>query len=568
MLERPRGEADVADLAGEHPAEVLAVEQPRDLALGVLGDVEALVVEEPDDHRLRVVVHQPDGDATDAGGTPHDEARHGHRRDLEVLDVDAGGVEAGHHRPLQHARRPARVARGDDARPLLEHRSVGHGDLGGELGRDVDIGQASHAVAAEQAPGPAGLPHDRRVDHRARLDGLERVHLDLGSEVGVLADEALVADDHALVGAGPLAEVARPADHRSPQPHGLAEVGVVVHHGALELGLAADPDVGAQHRVLPDPGAGLDAAVVADDGRAVDDGLGVDLGALAQPHPVGQLEAGHVDLDLAVEDVLVGPHVGIEGAHVLPVALGHCAVQGEVAGQQLREHLAREVHRAVGLDVVEDLGLEHEDPGVDGVAEHLAPRRLLEEPFDAPVLVGDHDPELERVLDVDQPDGGHGLAGGVELDDGAQVDVGEDVAGDDQEALVELVHGVADRSGRAEGRLLGGVGDPHAELGAVAEVGADGVGHEGDGDDDVVESVALEELDYVLHHRAVGQGHHRFGLVRRQRAQTGALAPSHDHGLHGPNLPRRRNGSLRAAGRAARPSRRARNPMGTYRTAA
>ena len=71
-----------------------------------------------------------------------------------------------------------------------------------------------------------------------------------------------------------------------------------------------------------------------------------------------------------------------------------------------------------------------------------------------------------------------------------QVDVGQDVAGDHDEALVELVPGVEHRSGRAERRLLGGVDHADAELGAVAEVAADGVGHEGHGDHDVGDAVA------------------------------------------------------------------------------
>ncbi len=312
-------------------------------------------------------------------------------------------------------------------------------------------------------------------------------------------------------------------------------------------------DVGTQHGVLADAGPGLDAAVVADDGRSGEDGLGVDLGPLAQPHAVRQLEAGDVDLHRAVEDVLVGPHVGLEGADVLPVALGDRAVDRQVLGQQLGEHLAREVDRTVGRDVVEDLGLEHEDAGVDRVAEHLPPRGLLEEALDAPVLPGDHDAELERVLDVDQPDRGDGLAGGVEVDDRPEVDVGEHVARDDEEPLVEMAHGVADRPGGAEGRLLGGVDDLHAELGAVAEVGADRVGHEGHRHHDLVDAVALEQVDDVLHHRPVDQRQHGLRRVRRERAQPGALAPCHDHGLHRSNLPRRRNGALRArrAGGAA-----------------
>ena len=101
-------------------------------------------------------------------------------------------------------------------------------------------------------------------------------------------------------------------------------------------------------------------------------------------------------------------------------------------------------------------------------------------------------------------------------DQGGEVDVGDDVAGDHEEALVELVHGVAHRTGGAERRLLGGVLDADAELGAVPEVGADVVGHEGDGDDEVVEAVLLQQVDDVFHHRSVGQRHHGLLLTRRQ----------------------------------------------------
>src|SRR3954454_23426171 len=81
-----------------------------------------------------------------------------------------------------------------------------------------------------------------------------------------------------------------------------------------------------------------------------------------------------------------------------------------------------------------------------------------------------------------QADGGERLLLVVELDDLAEVEVGEDVAGDDQEALSELLAGVEHRAGGAEWRLLGGVHHPHTELRAVAEVCADGLRKEGEGD--------------------------------------------------------------------------------------
>jgi len=54
--------------------------------------------------------------------------------------------------------------------------------------------------------------------------------------------------------------------------------------------------------------------------------------------------------------------------------------------------------------VLQHLGIEHVDPRVDRVREDLSPRRLLEEALDAAVLVGDDDPELERVRDRLEPD--------------------------------------------------------------------------------------------------------------------------------------------------------------------
>ena len=155
---------------------------------------------------------------------------------------------------------------------------------------------------------------------------------------------------------------------------------------------------GPQHR------AGLDAAVVADEHRPFDHDIGRDVGVLAEPHPLPQLEAGELDLDPAVEDVLVGGAVRLERADVLPVPVDHVAVQLAALFEDRREHVAREVDDLALGDVVEHRGFEHVDAGVDRVGEHLAPRRLLEEALDRAVVLGDDDAELDRVLDPLQRD--------------------------------------------------------------------------------------------------------------------------------------------------------------------
>ena len=144
--------------AGQDPAEVLAVEQPLDLALAVLGQVEPVAVEEAHDDRLRVGLDQPDGEAGHRVRLAGHEAGDRHRGDLEVEHVDAGGVEPRHHRPLQHAGRSRRVAGRDDRRLLLQRGRVGHRQPGGQLGRDVDVGETGDAVAAEQRRGRPATP--------------------------------------------------------------------------------------------------------------------------------------------------------------------------------------------------------------------------------------------------------------------------------------------------------------------------------------------------------------------------------------------------------------------------
>ncbi len=149
-----------------------------------------------------------------------------------------------------------------------------------------------------------------------------------------------------------------------------------------------------------------------------------------------------------------------------------------------------------------------------------------------PVLPGDDDAELERVLHRAQRDGGQRVVLLVERDHRGEVDVGQDVAGDHEESLGQLLPRVAHRAGGAERRLLGGVDHAHPELAAVAEVAADGVGQERHRHHDVGDAVPPQQRHDVLHHRAAHQRQHRLGQVRRLRAQAGALTAGHDHGLH------------------------------------
>ena len=235
---------------------------------------------------------------------------------------------------------------------------------------------------------------------------------------------------------------------------------------------------------------------------------------------------------LSLEGVVVRLAVLVEVPDVLPVALEHAAVQRAPHLEQEREELLGEVVRSVGGHVTHDFRVEHVDARVDRVGEDLAPRRLLQESLDAAVLVGDHDAELERVVDRLEADRHGGALLQVALNELLEVDVAEGVSRDDEEGLVELVGGEANRPRSAQRRLLDRVGDVDPECVAVAEVAANRLRQERDRDDHVLEAVRTQELEDVLHARLADDRHHRLRLVRGERPESRPFAAGHDDGLH------------------------------------
>ena len=105
-------------------------------------------------------------------------------------------------------------------------------------------------------------------------------------------------------------------------------------------------------------------------------------------------------------------------------------------------------------------GSKQVDAGVHGVREDLPPGRLLQEARDPAVLLGYDDAEVQRVLDALQDHGGLGALLLVELDEAAEVGVGQGVAADDEQPLAleaELLLGHLHGARRTGGRVLDGV---------------------------------------------------------------------------------------------------------------
>ncbi len=144
-----------------------------------------------------------------------------------------------------------------------------------------------------------------------------------------------------------------------------------------------------------------------------------------------------------------------------------------------------------------------------------------------PVGVVQHHAVLARVGDLFDGQRRDPPRSAVARDERAQVDVGERVAGDDQEGIVaeELAAG-AHAAGGTQQLLLVAIGQ------ALAEVLADRVGEVVQVGDHLIEAVAVEQVEDVRHHGPVEHRHHRFGDLVRQGAQAGAETRREDHRSH------------------------------------
>ncbi len=95
----------------------------------------------------------------------------------------------------------------------------------------------------------------------------------------------------------------------------------------------------------------------------------------------------------------------------------------------------------------------------------------------------------------------------MEGDEIGEVEIGECVAGNDEEGVVlEGFLRVLDAAGCPEWLLLIGIGEFHPEFFAVTEIVPDERGQELDGDHGLGEPVPFEQPEHVLHD---GPVHHR-----------------------------------------------------------
>src|SRR5450759_2372049 len=99
-----------------------------------------------------------------------------------------------------------------------------------------------------------------------------------------------------------------------------------------------------------------------------------------------------------------------------------------------------------------------------------------------------------------------------------EVDISDDVGRKDQERRLQAGSRKANSSGGSKVLLTDDILDLYAEIAAVTEIAAYGIGLVIQDDNKVIEPVLLEQSYDVQHHGTVGEWNHRFWKIDRQWA--------------------------------------------------
>ena len=191
-----------------------------------------------------------------------------------------------------------------------------------------------------------------------------------------------------------------------------------------------------------------------------------------------------------------------------------------------------EVVGPVGGNAVEHLGFENVDARVDEVGHEVAPAGLFIKPADAAVLVHAHHAVLRRIRLAAQHQRGQRAALSMERRGFGQVQVGQAVAGEHGEGLIQHLARLTHAAGGAQRRGLHKPAQAHAQRRAVAKVIQNRVGLIAQRGGDLRHAVGGQQLDGILHDGPVHQPHHRLRAIAGQRSQARALAARHDDRLH------------------------------------
>jgi hypothetical protein len=155
------------------------------------------------------------------------------------------------------------------------------------------------------------------------------------------------------------------------------------------------------------------------------------------------------------------------------------------------------------------------------------------ETLDVPLVVHVYHSELRGVVDPTQRYSGEGAPLLVVPHQLRYVHVGQRVAGDQDEGVVEPVGEALDATGRAEQLVLPLQVDAHAVYPRLLAVSLEErVRQVVDVDADFLDAVLRQKVEDVLDDRGVHHGGHGLGDLTRQRKEPGSLASRQSHRFH------------------------------------
>src|SRR5919112_1283438 len=295
----------------------------------------------------------------------------------------------------------------------------------------------------------------------------------------------------------------------------------------------------APHRGVPDQGNfPSDYNVVPDHHWPFEGGRGMEPGVTIQPKTPLQPLPRYRQPNLPQERIPLGRFVGLQTADIRPVKAALVPCEFLPGFQQAREDVLGEIEEGIFGDVLKHLGFEHVDAGVGQVALGFAGIRLFLEAHDVPLEVQLDHPVLRGVRDAHQRQRRQSPPLLMEGHDLSHVHVGQGVAHDDDEGLVEAVGDTLDAPRRPHKFVLAGYADLRAVHAGRTPVGVqDGVGQVVDVDVDLVQPRLRQELEDVLDYRLAYDGGHRLGDLAGEREKSCALTGSQNHRLYSKVLP-------------------------------
>ena len=159
--------------------------------------------------------------------------------------------------------------------------------------------------------------------------------------------------------------------------------------------------------------------------------------------------------------------------------------------------------------------------------------RFFEKTADVSIAVGFHQTVGAGILDGRQDDGGAGAPLTMKSNDGRQIELGQYIAVEHQDGLVQILLGVLHSTGRSQRHRLDDVADRHAQLPAVADQVFDPAGLIVQAEDDLVNLRNLpEEVDLIAEKRTVEDRHDRLRRIERERAKARTLPAGEEDRLH------------------------------------